>query len=68
MNDASLAEQWQKTGNLMDLLNGEAWIREAEADHASADRHRRLQREFLNRLHSPTVRRQNSTPLSIVLN
>lgn len=32
MNDAILVEQLRKTGNLMDLLNGEAWIREADAD------------------------------------
>jgi len=34
MNDAILAEQLRKTGNLMDLLNDEAWVREADADHA----------------------------------
>jgi hypothetical protein len=35
MNDAILAEQWRKTGNLMDLLNNEAWIQEADAEDAS---------------------------------
>jgi ABC-type multidrug transport system fused ATPase/permease subunit len=34
MNDAILAEQWKKTGNLMDLLNDEAWVREADAEGA----------------------------------
>jgi hypothetical protein len=34
MNDAILAEQLRKTGNLMDLLNDEAWIRDADADPA----------------------------------
>jgi len=37
MNDAILAEQLRKTGNLMDLLNDEAWVREADADHASEE-------------------------------
>ena len=37
MNDAILAEQLRKTGNLMDLLNDKAWIREADADHASEE-------------------------------
>ncbi|MFQ4140501.1 hypothetical protein PGN35_029715 [Nodosilinea sp. PGN35] len=37
MNDATLAEQLRKTGNLMDLLNDEAWIRETDADHASEE-------------------------------
>ena len=37
MNDAILAEQLRTTGNLMDLLNGEAWVREADADHASEE-------------------------------
>jgi hypothetical protein len=34
MNDAILAEQWKKTGNLMDLLNDEAWVQEADAEGA----------------------------------
>ena len=34
MNDAILAEQWRKTGNLMDLLNDEAWVREADVEGA----------------------------------
>ena len=37
MNDAILAEQLRKTGNLMDLLNDEAWVRDADADHASEE-------------------------------
>ena len=37
MNDAILAEQLKKTGNLMDLLNDGAWVREADADHASEE-------------------------------
>jgi hypothetical protein len=37
MNDAVLTEQLRKTGNLMDLLNGEAWVREANTDHASEE-------------------------------
>ena len=37
MNDAILAEQLRKTGNLMDLLNDEAWVREADADRASEE-------------------------------
>ena len=37
MNDAILAEQLRKTGNLMDLLNDEAWILEADADRASEE-------------------------------
>jgi len=37
MNDAILAEQLKKTGNLMDLLNDEAWVRDADADHASEE-------------------------------
>ncbi|MBD2427423.1 hypothetical protein [Phormidium sp. FACHB-1136] len=37
MNDAILAEQLRKTGNLMDLLNDEAWVRKADADHASEE-------------------------------
>ncbi len=37
MNDATLAEPLRKTGNLMDLLNDEAWIRETDADHASEE-------------------------------
>ena len=37
MNDATLAEQLRKTGNLMDLLNDEAWVREADAEHASEE-------------------------------
>jgi hypothetical protein len=37
MNDAILAEQLRKTGNLMDLLNDEAWVRESDADHASEE-------------------------------
>ena len=37
MNDAILAEQLRKTGNLLDLLNDEAWIREADADRASEE-------------------------------
>jgi len=37
MNDAILAEQLRKTGNLMDLLNDEAWVREADADGAGAE-------------------------------
>lgn len=37
MNDAILAEQLRKTGNLMDLLNDEAWVREVDADHASEE-------------------------------
>ncbi|MBE9140681.1 hypothetical protein IQ254_26355 [Nodosilinea sp. LEGE 07088] len=37
MNDAILAEQLRKTGNLMDLLNDEAWVREADAEHASEE-------------------------------
>jgi len=35
MNDAILAEQWKKTGNLMDLLNDEAWLQQADAEEAS---------------------------------
>ena len=34
MNDAILAEQLRKTGNLMDLLNDEAWVREVDAKDA----------------------------------
>ena len=37
MNDVILAEQLRKTGNLMDLLNDEAWVREADADRASEE-------------------------------
>lgn len=37
MNDAILAEQLRKTGNLMDLLNDEAWVRETDADRASEE-------------------------------
>ncbi len=37
MNDAILAEQLRKTGNLMDLLNDEAWVREADADRAGEE-------------------------------
>ena len=37
MNDAILAEQLRKTGNLMDLLNDEAWVREADTDRASEE-------------------------------
>ena len=37
MNDAILAEQLRKTGNLMDVLNDEAWVRESDADHASEE-------------------------------
>ena len=37
MNDAILAEQLRRTGNLMDLLNDEAWVREADADRASEE-------------------------------
>lgn len=37
MNDAILAEQLRKTGNLMNLLNDEAWARDADADHASEE-------------------------------
>ena len=37
MNDAILAEQLRKTGNLMDLLNDEAWVQDADADHASEE-------------------------------
>ena len=37
MNDTILSEQLRKTGNLMDLLNDEAWVREADADHASEE-------------------------------
>ena len=37
MNDAILAEQLRKTGNLMDLLNDEAWVQAADADHASEE-------------------------------
>ncbi|MBE9135626.1 hypothetical protein IQ254_00120 [Nodosilinea sp. LEGE 07088] len=37
MNDAILAEQLRKTGNLMDLLNDETWVREADADHANEE-------------------------------
>jgi hypothetical protein len=32
MNDATLVEQLRKTGNLLDLLNDEAWVREAEEE------------------------------------
>ncbi len=35
MNDEILAEQLRKTGNLMDLLNDEAWVRQADAENAS---------------------------------
>ena len=37
MNDAILAEQLRKTGNLMDLLNDEVWVREADADRAGEE-------------------------------
>jgi len=37
MNGAILAKQLRKTGNLMDLLNDEAWVREADADHAGEE-------------------------------
>ena len=37
MNDAILAEQLRKTGNLMNLLNDKAWVREADGDHASEE-------------------------------
>jgi len=37
MNDAILAEQLRKTGNLMDLLNDEDWFRESDADRASEE-------------------------------
>ena len=37
MNDTILAEQLRKTGNLMDLLNDEAWVREADADRAGEE-------------------------------
>ncbi|WP_052049689.1 hypothetical protein [Leptolyngbya sp. KIOST-1] len=37
MNDAILAEQLRKTGNLMDLLNDEAWVREADAAHTNEE-------------------------------
>ncbi|WP_071992362.1 hypothetical protein [Leptolyngbya sp. PCC 6406] len=34
MNDEILAQQLAKTGNLLDLLNDEAWVRETEAIEA----------------------------------
>ena len=37
MNDAILAEQLSRTGNLMDLLNDEDWVREADVDRASEE-------------------------------
>lgn len=32
MNDAILAEQLRKTGNLMDLLNDDAWVQKADEE------------------------------------
>jgi len=37
MNDAILAEQLKKTGNLLDLLNNDDWVRETEAIEAECD-------------------------------
>ncbi|MFE4108461.1 hypothetical protein [Almyronema epifaneia] len=34
MNDEILAQQLEKTGNLLDLLNDDAWVRETEAIEA----------------------------------
>lgn len=37
MNNAILAEQLRKTGNLMNSLNDEAWVREADAAHTNEE-------------------------------
>jgi hypothetical protein len=37
MNDEILAQQLEKTGNLLDLLNDDAWVRETEAIEAECD-------------------------------
>ncbi len=37
MNDRTLAEQLRKTGNLLDLLNDETWVRQADSNNTAEE-------------------------------